>query len=169
MKKLFSIFLISAFFLSADAYAQLRGDVSKPVDYQGTVINAKTPPIQSKLNSFFSKIRMSHSYSMNFSSFGGSFQNVNAYTNTMYMQLTDRLDARVDVSLFHSPFSGLNSAGMGFNQPQIRLSNAELNYRLGENSFIQLRYSQIPAGYGLGFSPYGYGYNRLNRFNHWGY
>lgn len=167
MKKLVSILFISAFILSANAYAQLRGDVYKPVDYQGTVINADTPPLQSKLNSFFSKIQMSHSYSMSFSSFGGSFQNVNAYTNTMSMQLTDRLNARVDVSLFHSPFSGLNSAGMGFNQPQIKISNAELNYRIGDNSFIQLQYRQIPAGYGLGFSPYGY--NRFNRFNRWGY
>lgn len=162
MKKVFSLLLAVILFTSIDAFAQLRGDVSRPFDYQGAVINATTPSIQSKLNKFFSNVKMSHSYSMSFSSFGGSYQNVNAYTNTMQFAFSDRFNGRVDVSLFHSPFGGNNSFGMNTNQPQVMISNAELNYKLGENSMIRLQYQRLPNTFGFGPSPFGYGYNRYN-------
>lgn len=157
--------LIPAFLilLTFDAHAQYRGDISKPVDYRGSVINSQSATVQSKLASFFeNNVEMSHSYSMSFSSIGGSYQNLNAYTNTMNVAFSDRLQGRVDVSFFHSPFGGNNLYGANLNKPQVMLSNAELNYKISDNATIRLQYQRLP------YNPYGlspYGYNRFNNSN----
>ena len=149
--------------LSFNAQAQLRGDVSKPVDYQGSIINSQSATIQGKLASFFQdNVQMSHSYSMSFGSIGGSYQNLNAYTNTMNIAFSDRLQGRVDVSLFHSPFGGNNLYGANQNKPQIMLNNAELNYKISDNANIRFQYKRVPYN-SYGISPYGY--NRFNSFN----
>ncbi len=157
MKKALLSLLCIIIITSVSAFAQLRGDVSTPFDYQGPIINSQTATIQSKLGQLFSNINMSHSYSMSVSSFAGSYQSVNAYTNTMQVNLTDRLDARVDLSFLHSPFGGSSLYGANLNNPRIVLSNAELNYKISENALIQVRFQQLPASYG-----YGYGYDRFN-------
>jgi len=157
MKKALLSLLCIFVITSVSAFAQLRGDVSTPFDYQGSVINRQSVSVQSKLGQFFSKIDMSHSYSMSFSSLGGSYQSLNAYTNTMQVSLSDRLDARVDLSFLHSPFGGSNLYGGNLNNPRIILSNAELNYKISDNALIQVRFQQLPASYG-----YGYGYDRFN-------
>lgn len=154
--------------LSFEVSAQLRGDVSKPVDYQGTIINSQNATIQSKLTSFFeNKVQMSHSYSASFSSVGGSYQNLNAYTNTVNIAFSDRLQGRVDVSFFHSPFGSNNLYGDSQNGPQVLLSNAELNYKISDRATISFQYRRLPYspyGYG-GYSPYGNSFSNFNRFN----
>lgn len=163
MKKHLLTFFCFTFFTGASAFAQLRGDVSSPYDYRGPIINHKTVNVQSKLADFFNSIHMSHSYSMSFGSAGGSYQSMNAYTNTMQMNINDRMDARVDVSFLHSPFGGSNMYGVSQNSPRVILSNAELNYRVSDKTFIQLRFQQNPSpyGYGYGYGP-GYYYNRMS-------
>ncbi|XWN37133.1 MAG: hypothetical protein ROO71_14385 [Balneola sp.] len=152
--------------LSFETEAQLRGDVSQPVDYRGAVINTQSATIQGRLANFFeNNVQMSHSYSMSFSSFGGSYQNLNAYTNTMNIAFSDRLQGRVDVSFFHSPFGGSNLYGVGQNEPRVMLSNAELNYKISDRANIRLQYQRLPYN-PYGFSPYGFNrYNNFNRFN----
>jgi hypothetical protein len=148
--------------LTFDVQAQLRGDVSQPIDYRGSIVNSQSATVQSRLASFFqNNVQMSHSYSMNFSSIGGSYQNLNAYTNTMDISFSDRLHGRVDVSFFHSPFGGNNLYGFNQNEPKVMLSNAELNYKIGDNAMISLQYQRSPYN-SYGISPYGY--NRFNRF-----
>lgn len=159
MKKFLLSFFYVTIFISASAWAQLRGDISTPFDYQGPIVNTQSVTIQSKLNKLLNSIDMSHSYSMNFGSSGGSYQSMNAYTNTMQMNITDRLDARVDVSFLHSPFGGSNMYGFNQDSPRIVLSNAELNYKFSDNSFIQIRFQQSPSPFGFGQD---YGYNRFN-------
>ncbi len=161
-KKTLIPFIFTLFFFSTSAMAQLRGDISKPFDYQGPVIKHGSATAGSVLNNFFNSITMSHSYSMSMGSVGGSYQSLNAYTNTIQMNLSEKFDARFDVSFLHSPFGG-NSNMYGFtqDQPRIILSNAELNYRFSENTHIQLRFQQSPM-------PYGFGHDyRYNRFNPW--
>lgn len=159
MKKTLIFIFALTFAISFNADAQLRGDVSTPFDYRGPIINSQSPTVQAKLTSFFNKIEMSHSYSMNFGSFGGNYQSVNAYTNTMQMALSDKMTARVDVSFFHSPFGGSNSFGQNDIGQQVRISNAELNYKISDNAFIQFTYNNTPSPYGMGYNPYGF-YNR---------
>ncbi|MFA5669750.1 MAG: hypothetical protein WC967_10915 [Balneolaceae bacterium] len=159
MKKFLLSFFYVTIFLSVSAWAQLRGDISTPFDYQGPIINHESVTVHSKLNKFFNSIDMSHSYSMSFGSFGGSYQSMNAYTNTMQMNITDRLDARVDLSFLHSPFGGTNMYGFNQGSPRVVLSNAELNYKFSDNAFIQIRFQQSPSHFGFGRD---YGYNRFN-------
>ena len=104
---------------------------------------------------------------MSFSSFGGSYQNINAYTNTMQFALSERMTGRVDISFLHSPFGGNTSfSNAGNFQNQVILRNAELNYKISDKAFIHVSYQQLPSQFG--FNPYGYGYSPYNRFrNNW--
>ena len=151
---LFSILLIGL------AQAQLRDDLSKPYDYSGPIVNRNSPTVNNALNRFFNSVEMSHSYSMNFSSFGGSYQNVNAYTNTLTFDISPRMNGRVDVSFLHSPFGANLAQGQSSFQNQVVIQNAELNYKISDKAFIRFQYRQIPAGM-FGNDPY----NRFGRNN----
>lgn len=161
-----SLTLLSLLF-TGTANGQLRADLSSPFDYSGPIINRSAPTVESGLNRFFNSIEMSHSYSMSFSSFGGGYQNVNAYTNTLTFDISPRMNGRVDVSFLHSPFGGNAAYGQSSFQNQVVIENAELNYKISDKAFIRFQYRQIPAGY-FGGSNYGYnpfGYNSFGRYN----
>lgn len=162
-----TFFLFFIFITSTVANAQFRADLPGYFDFTGPLVNERAPTVQTGLDRFFSNVKMSHSYSMSFNSFGGNYQNVNAYTNTMQFQFSDRMNGRVDVSFLHSPFGGnQNFAGSSNFQNQVIIRNAELNYKLSDNAFIRVQYQQLPSGFGYGYNPYGY--NRFNRYrNNW--
>ncbi|RNC83732.1 MAG: hypothetical protein ED557_08110 [Balneola sp.] len=166
MKKIFIPVLFIALF-SSTALAQLRSDLATPTDYSGSIINSTVPTVENGLNRFFNSLEMSHSYSMNFSSFGGSYQNVNAYTNTVTFDISPRMNGRVDVSFLHSPFGGSTAYGQTDFQNRVMIENAELNYRINDKTFIKFQFRQSPAGF-YGYNPYGY--NRFDRrFNDFWY
>ncbi|MDZ7772308.1 MAG: hypothetical protein U5K31_06175 [Balneolaceae bacterium] len=152
------LLLFTAVFASA-ATAQLREDARSSADLTGPVVGQHSMEAGSWENLF--NMHMSHSYEMMFSSFGGSVQNVNAYTNTMRFAFTDRLSGRVDLSLMHSPFGnsmiGGNTGGLG---AEFLIRNAELNYELSDRSSIHLRFQQIPA---MGMNPGSYYANPFYR------
>ncbi len=160
-KTIFSTLLFTLLFVGA-AFGQLRADLSTPYDYSGPIINRSVPSVDTGLNRFFNSIEMSHSYSMSFSSFGGGYQNINAYTNTLRFDISPRMDGRVDISFLHSPFGNNLAQGQTGFQNQVIIENAELNYRISDNATIRFQYRQLPAGY-YGFSPFGY--NRFGNYN----
>ncbi|MAO65335.1 MAG: hypothetical protein CL666_10085 [Balneola sp.] len=171
MKKLFTLTFVFALLFSVQLSAQLRADLNSPADYTGPIINSNTPTVQGWLNNFFhNNITMDHSYSMSFGSFGGSYQNVNAYTNTMRFAFTENLSGRLDVSFLHSPFGGSDLVNTNNNMNgEVIIRNAELNYKIGENAHIQLQYQQLPSGYGY-YNPYSRHNNRFgysNIFSPW--
>ncbi len=171
MKKFIPTLLLSLL-ISATAFAQLRQDLSSPYDYSGPIVNRSAPTVLNGLNRFFNSIEMSHSYSMNFSAFGGGYQNVNAYTNTLNFDISPRMNGRVDVSFLHSPFGGNLAQGQTSFQNQVVIENAELNYKISDKAFIKFQYRQLPAGYnGYGYDPFGYSrFGRSNsRYNNYGY
>lgn len=100
---------------------------------------------------------MSHSYSMSFGTFGGRYQNLNAYTNHTQFRFSDRLQANFDLAVLHSPFGGSvlqrSDSPMG---ARIMIQNASLTYRLSENAWLDVRFSQSPYGMG-GWGHGGYG------------
>ena len=167
MKKILLTTFVFAILLSSQLSAQLREDLSKSYEFSGPIINTKAPTVQNWLNDFFqNKVSMSHSYSMNFGSYGGSYQNVNAYTNTLHFAFTQDLTGRLDISFLHSPFGGSNfgNSNGGFNG-EVIIRNAELNYEINDNARISFQYQQLPRSYGFfnrGYARYGY-----NRFNPW--
>lgn len=167
MKKIITLTFIISLVLSLQLSAQLRSNLASSYDYSGPIVNTESPTIQTWLDNFFSnKVEMSHSYSMSVGSIGGSFQNINAYTNTLNFQFTNDFTGRLDVSFLHSPFGNNNL--MNSNQNglggEVIIQNAELNYKINDNAHIRFQYQQLPSSYGL-FSPFGN--NRFNRYSPW--
>lgn len=158
MPRLLSILVLAAvLFLSAPSYAQLRADLPS-----GTpAASVYEAPTGFSLRSLFNPdhLRIGHSYEMSFSSFGGQSLGLGVYTTSLQFQPSNKLAARVDVGVAHSPFgSDAVQQRLGFSQDapaQVYLQNAEIAYRPSENAVIQLQFRQSPFG---GYaSPYGYG------------
>lgn len=157
-----SVLLLLLLGMSSLSQAQLRKDLTSSSDLTGPIIKQQDPSQGANLGNLFN-MQMSHSYSMNFASYGGQFQNMNAYTNTMQFFFSEDLTGRVDLQLLHSPFGnnsfmGNNSTGMDM---EFRVRNAELNYQISENSSIKLQFQQVP---GYGFNPWT-GRSYSNPFN----
>ena len=158
-----SILLSTAlvFVVSLSAHGQFRDQLDN-ADYSGPVVQEHRPEPGNWSNLF--NMKMSHSYSMTFSSFGGQYRNINAYTNHMDFFFTDRLTGELDISLMHSPFG----QGLGNNNNQLGaevvIRNAELNYQISENSHISIQFQQYP------YSPYtGFGGGPFNSYNRMGF
>ena len=161
MKKL-SLLLVLVLFIAAIADAQLRKDLNyQPEEYTTAITHTNAPSSGSWMNML--NMTMSHSYSMTFSNFGGQAQNINAYTNTMFFDVSDRIDAQVDLSVLHSPFGNSfmntnNSLGAKF-----VIDQARIDFKPSENTRISLQFSQNP--YYSPFGGYGYGNNAYSPFN----
>jgi hypothetical protein len=146
------------------AAAQLINEIPRSGDWTGSIV--KTDLNQKRLlgNVAFN---MNHAYEVSFTSFGGQAYNQNMYTNTMLFGFNDRLTGRLDLSMAHSPFgNGLMTQG---NDMRFMVRNAELNYRLGQNSNVSVSFSQMPYGYyGSPSDRYGFGNHSFrNRNNPW--
>lgn len=157
----FTCLLLMLFAFSTLANAQLREQVRKSSSYTGPIVKENSG---GSLSNLFN-MEMDHSYSMTFSSIGGQYQNINAYTNTMHFFFTDDLTGRLDLSLLHSPFGNnfMNDGGMG---TEFVISNAELNYQINDKSNISIQFQQIP-GYGMNpwaRSPFDNSFNSRNTF-----
>ncbi len=143
--------------VAAPAQAQLREDAVRSQQTTTRLYGEDGFSFEVLFDRIFSPehFRMSHSYEMSFSSFGGQSASLGMYTNTMQWQFSDKLAARVDVALMQ-PFSGF-----GEQQPRLLLRNAEVAYRPTENMIFHFQVQQSPYGrymrpYGYGYRPYGY-------------
>ncbi len=114
------------------------------------------------LQSLFSPqhFKMAQSYELSAGSVGGSAYSLGLYTNSLMWQFSQKLAARVDLSVAHSPFGNSNRfaqslAGQDGQQPfRFFVQNAEVAYRPSENMELRFSYRQSP--YGAFYSPYGY-------------
>ncbi len=158
MLRLFTILLLAAvLFLSVPAQAQLRANLP---DGNATAAVYQTQTgfsLRSLINPDHFKI--GQSYEMSFSSFGGQSLGLGVYTTSLRYQPNDKLAARVDVGVAHSPFGSdgvQESLGFTSDSPaKVYLRNAQVAYRPTENSMISLQIQQSP--FGSYASPYGYG------------
>ncbi|NBB76304.1 MAG: hypothetical protein GVY02_02900 [Bacteroidetes bacterium] len=161
------IFLSTVIFLAftLSAEAQFREDLAhEPQEFTTSV---QTDRNSGQPGSWMNLLNMSmnQSYSMSFSNFGGQMQNLNALSNHIYFDVSDRFQAQVDVSLLHSPFGNSfmnNENTMG---AKIIIDQARLDYRISDNATITLQFSQRPGHYGYG--PYGNMFSRMNRLSPW--
>jgi len=159
-----TLILVLAFLtigVHSHASAQFRDNLQHRSDLTTDVV--KDPSEGAKLSNLFN-MQMDHSYSIMFTGFGGQMHNMNAYTNTMRFFFSERLTGRVDLSLLHSPFgnsfmqpNGSNDGGFG---AKLILRNAELDYKISDNSHIRVQFQQIPGGYG----PWGYRQNAFSPY-----
>lgn len=161
MKKSAIITLLAGVLLfpADDILAQFRSDNSSDFERTGHIRTTHSEGNSSLFG--LQDFEMSHSYEMTMGSFGGDMFNRNTYTNTMQMMFSDNLHGRVDLAMSHSPF-GSNVMGQN-NEAQFYVRNAELNYKFSENTRIQLRFQQVPAGQGYyGYHPH---HHRRNHFH----
>ena len=159
---LFCLVLILA--CTPPAHAQLRADADQPAPVAVYDAEALPSPDASSseglteragnwLSTAFSDehFRMSHSYELSMSSFGGG-TSLGMYTNSMQWQFNDAWAARVDMSVAHQPLSGGAFQEDGQNL-RVFLRNAEVAYRPSENMTFHFQVRQSP--HGRYASPYG--------------
>lgn len=138
------------------ASAQFRSDIQKP-DLPLNTADAM------KGGDFFStlldpaRFSMHQTYSMSVMSGSVGNYGLSMFTNTFSYRASDDLFISADVSAVYSPFSSFGSAFQ--NQMNgIYLTNARLDWKLGESTFMRVEYVGGPPG--SGYSPFGYnGYN----------
>jgi hypothetical protein len=98
---------------------------------------------------FFSRLvdpshfSMHQTYSFSMVSGGGGSTGLSAFTNTFLLQPSADLTISADVSAVYSPFSSFGSA---FQKSinGIYLSNASLNWKMGDNTFLRVEYNGAP-------------------------
>jgi hypothetical protein len=142
------ITLVFVTLFSAASQAQFRSDVQKP-----------EPPLNTaaamKGGDFFSNLldperfSMHQSVSMSMVSSGIGSYGLSMFTNTFSYKASDNLFLSADVSAVYSPFS---SFGKGFQDQMngLYLTNARLDWKLGESTFMRVEYVGGPQTYGYG-------------------
>jgi hypothetical protein len=148
------LFAVSAI-AASQADAQFRQRTSDEPSAAESFVH---PPTTDAWLGFFNpeNFSMHQSYSMSYSAFASQGVALGRYTNTMDYKFSDKLDARVAVSLQHSPYSTLDK-GMMNSLTGIFLDRAEINYKPTDNMFLRISYRQVPAYYGY-YSPFMMGY-----------
>jgi hypothetical protein len=153
MKKLsIAIILFIAFTVSLNA--QFKSDLDKNDNIFESVPKSNPNLILGLFNP--DNFSMKHSYQLVYSSFGANSIGLGIYTNSMKYKFTDNLNARVDLSLVHSPF-GSYSKNFSDQLTGFYVNRAEINYKPFNNCVIQLRYQKLPnyGYYGTnGYYPY---------------
>lgn len=154
MKRITSIAAIIALcaILSGSAQAQFKTSTEAQPSVLGSLFRSSNS--SSEWLGFFNpdNFQMHQSYSMSYSTFGGHGIALARYTNSMMYQISSNLDAQVDVSLQHSPYSSFNSK-IANSLNGIFLDRAALNYRPAKNVFIQFSFQQNPWAYDY-YSPF---------------
>jgi len=156
------IAILSILFLPA-AQAQLR---SKTIQEQSASVSMVRPG--GGLSSFFGLLNadnflMQHTLSYSYLSAGGTGLSVASYTNSMFYQLADPLNVRMDITLQGSPFGPTAGADRN-SMNKLYLSRVELNYRPWQDVLFQLQYREMPYFSGRDFyDPWDFGQPRMGR------
>lgn len=110
---------------------------------------------------FFSRLfdpshfSMHQTYSFSMVSGGGGSTGLSAFTNTFLLQPSENLMISADVSAVYSPFSSFGSAYQK-SLNGIYLSNARLNWKMSDNTFLRIEYNGAPylnSGFNGGYDP----------------
>jgi hypothetical protein len=130
-------------------FSQYKTDLEQ----KDNVYESLTKSSPSLILGFFNpeNFTMKHSYSFVYSMFGSSGIGLGTYTNSMAYKFADNLNAKVDLSVTHSPFGSYNK-NLTDKFTGIYLDRAEINYKPWENVHVQVQYRQLPSY--LYYSPY---------------
>jgi len=142
MKKIILILTI-IILIPALTFGQLKKDLKQP-DFSNILTKSS---YENSLFSFIdpSKMNMSHSVSMSYSSFGGQSIFMNTYVNTIDYQINDQVSIRTDLGIMASPYNTLpNNSSINNNK---FFGGAEINYRPNENTIFSLRFDSTPYMY----------------------
>lgn len=153
MKYFIAAFLFLAL-ASTSSRAQFRSDVDKaqpPLNTAGAMQNDGNSFLSSLLDP--NRFSMHQSVSMSFESSPFGSVGLDMFTNTFQYRASDNLFISADVSAVYSPFSSFGNAF----QKQINgiyLTNARLDWKLGDNTFMRVEYNGGPAAGMYGYNPY---------------
>ena|ERR1051325_7060342 len=155
MKISLTILVFATLFFSANSRAQFRSDAAKPEPALNTAEAMKGGDFLSNLLDP-ERFSMHQTYSMSVMSGAFGSTGISAFTNTFSYRASDNLFISADVSAVYSPFS---SFGKEY-QNQLNglyLSNARLDWKLGESTFMRLEYVGGPQT--NAYSPFYDAYN----------
>lgn len=147
------VFLIALVITSNISFAQYKGyDDKGPSTYNKSTSNLLLGFINPK------NFTMNHSFNVSMSTTPYGNVSLTSYINSMNYRFSERLNVSADVKVQYSPFasSNLGSASalaLQKNLSGVFLSRASLNYRISDNSFLNIEYRQIDQ------SDYFNGYN----------
>ncbi len=148
MKKGIILLLVAAFI--APVSAQYRSQ-AKPADLV-SLLNAPAEVGRAAANILgldASRLKIHHSYQMNFMSLGGQGVSQALYLNTMVYDFKIPLQVAVQWGIAHQPFGNSHAASLLQDGPF--LSAAQISYQPSKNLHFQLNYQQVPYRY----HPYG--------------
>jgi hypothetical protein len=136
--KISLVTLVFIILFSAVSQAQFRSDAQKPEPPMNTVDAMKGGDFFSNLLDP-ERFSMHQTYSMSVASSKFGSYGLSAFTNTFSYKASDNLFLSADVSAVYSPFS---SFGKEFQNQMngIYLSNARLDWKLGDNTFMRVEY-----------------------------
>ncbi|HWF44600.1 MAG TPA: hypothetical protein VG537_08155 [Candidatus Kapabacteria bacterium] len=157
MRYFFAALLILTFTVAVHdtASAQFRNDP------QASQPDINTADAMKGGDSFWSRLfdpsrfSMHQTYSMSFMSSGFGSTGLSMFTNTFSYKASDNLFVSADVSAVYSPFSTFGSAYTN-SLNGIYLTNARLDWKLGDNTFMRIEYVGGPQNSMYGYNPYAY-------------
>lgn len=155
MKKIILICLMSVGILTA----QFKSQSAQISVFRSQVKPASLSFFQSLIDP--SRIEMRQQYNLSISSFGNETISLGQYTNSMFYNFAPNLNARMDVTLQHSPYNSLGKNGDALNG--IFLSRAEINYQPFDNMVMRLSYQKVPSMYNRNY----FGNSNNDYFNNW--
>lgn len=140
MKKVLALLFVVLF--ANLTYAQFKGPNETQPSYNRSSSNL--------ILGFINPKNFSMQHSFNISMMNTAYGNVSltSYINTMNYRFSDRLNVSADVKIQYSPFVssqfGQNySSSLQNNLSGVFLSRAALNYRISDNSFINVEYRRL--------------------------
>lgn len=152
--KFMVVMLFITLFMACIVSAQFKRQVE---DQQNLGSSMLRPLSTSSFLGFFdpNRFSMRQNISLGYFSGGGTGLSLASYTNSLNYQIADPLNIRMDITLQGSPFGNYGS-NLQNNLNRLFISTAELNYRMSDNTFIQLRFQQLPYNRWLMADPFGY-------------
>lgn len=150
-----SIIVLALLLVAIAAKAQFRPGMGiQPEERPASTLDAMRGAGDSFFSRLFSpdRFRMNQTYSFSFMSGGGRSVSLTSFTNTFSYKASDDLFISADVSALYSPYSSLGS-DHAESLNGIYLSNARLDWKMSENSFLRISYQQSPYSYSI-FDPY---------------
>ena len=165
MRKRFKILAGLVGLLSVVSVHQSSAQFKRTPDNEPKVSDSFIKPeTDSDFLGFFNpdNFKMRQSYSMSYTAMGRQGLALGMYTNSMMYRFSNTVDAQVDVSLQHSPYSTFDQR-LQNSLTGVFLNRAAIDYRPSDNMLLRVSYEKIPFGlYGM----YGGMYGPYNGFFH---
>ena len=131
MKK---IIFISTLMIFGFIFAQFKADVQE-FDPR---MNLMTPSTGSLFD--MSRIKIDHSFSMNYSSTGASSAFVNEYVAGINYRISEPMNLRMELGMSYTPYSTFTIPGEE-QEAQVYLKSATFDYRPSKQFHIQIGYN----------------------------